>query len=523
MVTVPKGPGDVLQGMKRPKNLHFVLEKSKSQEYTVRGSGILNGVQELVENSVCCLRIRGAAAKKKEETHMKKVLSLVLALALVLGCMSFASAEGEKIKLVVYSFTNELQGMIEKYYAPNHPEIEFDFQIYPTDGNAYTTKVDTMLGADAASDEAPDIFTLEAAFVKHYVESDFTGDLKEVGFTDEELASAFPVMAQIGQNSKGVQKGLSWQSTPGALFYRASLAEKYLGVKTPEEFQEKVKDWDTFMETAAELKEKSAGACKMITGSGDIWNAYQYNRSQGWVVDGKLNIDDELLDYEELVKQLYQDDLSQKAGAWTETWFAGMQGVNETLCYLLPTWGLHYTLKPNCGQGTNDKMSEEELSTYNIENGNGTYGDWRIVEGPTAYSWGGTWMGVNAAKIPGASDAKKKAIHDLIYNFSLDEAWLLQYAHDSGDFVGSAKAVEAYLAEGEHPNPFLGGQDHYAIFAKGAALANGSLMSEYDDTINSLWTDNVTSPYERGEVDLETALANFKTAVAAAITTITVE
>ena len=148
---------------------------------------------------------------------MKKVLSLVLALALVLGCMSIATAEDAKIKLVVYSFTNELQGMIEKYYAPNHPEIEFDFQIYPTDGDAYTTKVDTLLGSDAASDEAPDIFTLEAAFVKHYVEMDWTGDLKDIGFTDEELSVAFPVMAQIGQNSAGVQKGLSWQSTPGAL------------------------------------------------------------------------------------------------------------------------------------------------------------------------------------------------------------------------------------------------------------------------------------------------------------------
>ena len=111
---------------------------------------------------------------------MKKVLSLVLALALVLGCMSIAGAEAPKTKLVVWSFTNELQGMIEKYYAPNHPEIEFEFQIYPTDGSAYETKVDNTLGVpDAAvSEEAPDIFTLEAAFVKHYVESDFTGNLK---------------------------------------------------------------------------------------------------------------------------------------------------------------------------------------------------------------------------------------------------------------------------------------------------------------------------------------------------------
>ena len=453
---------------------------------------------------------------------MKKVLSLVLALALVLGCMSIATAEDAKIKLVVYSFTNELQGMIEKYYAPNHPELEFDFQIIPTDGNGYTTKIDTLLGSDAASDEAPDIFALEAAFVKHYVEMDWTGDLKDIGFTDEELSVAFPVMAQIGQNSAGVQKGLSWQSTPGVLMYRASLAEKYLGVTSPEEMQAKVADWDTFLETAEELKEKSEGACKMVTGSGDIWNAYQYQRAAGWVVDGKLNIDDELLDFEELVKTMYQDDLTQKSGAWNETWFAGMAGQNETLCYFLPTWGLHYTLKPNCVAGWDAENPDSEENIKNATE-NGTYGDWRITDGPVAYSWGGTWMGINAAKAAAADDAKKAAMHDLIYFFTLNDEFLTQYAADSGDFVGSAKAVETILANGGTPNPFLGGQDHYAIFASAAALANGSLMSEYDDTINSLWSDNVTTPYERGEVDIDTAIANFKAAVAAAITTITVE
>ena len=260
----------------------------------------------------------------------------------------------------------------------------------------------------------------------------------------------------------------------------------------------------------------------MVCGSGDIWNAYQYQRSQGWVVDGKLNIDDELLDFEELCKALEQDDLTQKGGAWSEIWFAGMKGANETLCYFLPTWGLHYTLKPNCAEGANGDMNDEELKAVSDAN-NGTYGDWRLVKGPCAYSWGGTWMGINAAKAATWSDEKKAAVHDLIYNFSLNEDWLLQYAHDSGDFVGSAKAVESYLAEGEHPNPFLGGQDHYAIFAEAAALANGALMSEYDADINDAWDKYVTTPYTKGEKDLDTCLAEFKAAVAAAIQTITVE
>ena len=453
---------------------------------------------------------------------MKKVLSLVLALALVLGCMSFASADDAKIKLVVWSFTNELQGMIEKYYLPNHPELDIEFQIYPTDGNAYTTKVDNTFGANAASEEAPDIFTLEAAFVKHYVESDWTGDLKDIGFTDEELAAAFPVMAQIGQSAAGVQKGLSWQSTPGVLMYRASLAEKYLGVTSPEEMQAKVADWDTFLETAEELKTASNGECKMVIGAGDIWNAYQYQRSEGWVVDNKLVIDDELLDFEELCKTLEEDDLTHKGDAWSEVWFAGMRGELPTLCYFLPTWGLHYTLKPNCVAGWDADNPDSEENIKNATE-NGTYGDWRITDGPVAYSWGGTWMGINAAKAAAADDAKKAAMHDLIKFFTLDDDFLTQYAKDSGDFVGSKAAVDKILADGGTPNPFLGGQDHYAIFASAAALANGSLMSEYDDTINGLWNDYVTTPYTKGEKDLDTCLAEFKDAVAAAITTITVE
>lgn len=443
-----------------------------------------------------------------------------MALMLALSCVSFAAAE-DKIVLNVWSFTNEFQGMIEKYYAPNHPEIEFNFVIYPTDGGEYTSKVDTLMATDAAGAEAPDIFTLEAAFVKKYVQSDWTADLKDVGFTDEEFAPAIPVMLQIGQNSAGVQKGLSWQSTPGALMYRADLAEKYLGVTTPEEFQALVSDWDTFLETAELLKDKSEGACKMVIGAGDIWNAYQYNRTEGWVVDGKLVIDSELYDFEDLCKVLEEDDLTHKGSAWSESWFAGMRGELETLCFFLPTWGLHYTLKPNCTTGLPAEYTEEELASISEAN-NGTYGQWRMCAGPVGYSWGGTWVGANAAKVAVADDAKKAAIKDVLKFFTLDEDFLYTYAKDTGDFVGNNNVVDKVVSE-QIANPFLGGQDHYAIFAQTANLANGALMTEYDETINTAWSDFVTTPYTKGEKDLETCLAEFKAEVAAKIANIVVE
>lgn len=451
---------------------------------------------------------------------MKKLVALLMAAVMLFACMSFAMAD-EQITLNVWSFTNELQGMIEKYYAPNHPEINFVYQIYPTDGGEYTSKVDAMMSTAGASEEAPDVFTLEAAFVKKYVQTDWTADLKDVGFTDEEFAPAIPVMLQIGQNDKGVQKGLSWQSTPGVVMYRADLAEQYLGVTSPEEFQAKVADWDLFMETAAEINTASEGAVKMVIGAGDIWNAYQYNRSEGWVVDGKLVIDDELYDYLDICKQLEEDDLSWKGGSWSETWFAGMKGQLPTLCYFLPTWGLHYTLKPHCGEGTDDTMDDATLKATCEANG-GTYGNWRLVAGPVGYSWGGTWVGANAAKVASADDAKKAAIKDLLYFFTLDADFLYTYAKESGDFVGNNDVVAKVVAE-NIPNPFLGGQDHYAIFAEAANLANGSLMTEYDETINSLWDNNVTTPYAKGEMELDACIEQFKAAVAAAFTNITVD
>ena len=70
-------------------------------------------------------------------TPMKKLAALILALALVLSAASLALAETPKTKLVVWSFTDELRGMIDKYYVPAHPEVEVVYTLYPTDGSEY--------------------------------------------------------------------------------------------------------------------------------------------------------------------------------------------------------------------------------------------------------------------------------------------------------------------------------------------------------------------------------------------------
>ena len=453
----------------------------------------------------------------KAAKGFRTVFSLVLSLALLAGLMTCAGAEG-KVKLSVWSFTDELEFMIEDYYAPDHPEVEFEFETIPSDGSGYELKLDAGLAAGAG----PDIFAMDSAFVKRYINSDVTADLKKIGFTDEEIASVYPMVSRIGQDDAGVQKGLSWQAAPGALLYRESLAQKYLGVSSPEEFQKKVSSWDGFLATARELNTASGETAKMITGTGDLVNPTLFFRDAGWVVDGKLNIDKKLLDSAKLAKSIEDEGLSQKAEAWGEEWFAGMRGETDTLCYFLPTWGLPYVLTPNCVDEWDSSYPDSEENIQNATE-NGTYGDWRIAEGPVPYNWGGTWLGVSGTSADTADEAKKAAMHDLVSFLTTNEDFQLQYFANTSDFVSNKDAVKTILETGGTPQGILNGQDSYAAFASVAEKVDGSLLGTYDATLNDLWNTYVVEPYTLGEKDLDACVAEFREQAKAAIPSLIVD
>ncbi len=436
---------------------------------------------------------------------MKKLAALILAMMLVMSSASLAFASEEKINLVVWSFTDELEGILNTYYKPAHPEVEITYVLYSTE-EFFQTAFPTMMAATPGSAEAPDVFALEADYAKEWINSDHTAALTDIGFTEDEMAASVPSVVDFGRDPDGVAKALSWQSTPGALFYRASLAKEYLDADTPEEFQEMVSDWDTFFETAEEVNDASEGKTKLFNSIGDIYKPFFYQREAGWVQDGKLVIDPAMLELAEYAKMAKEDGLYNLGEQWQETWFAGMK-TDVTMAYFLPTWGLHYTLKPNSG---GEKPGE------------GTYGDWRMVAGPVGYSWGGTWLAANATKVAAASEAKKAAIKELINYITLDYDFLKQYAKESGDFVSNIQVAKDVVAEGGTPNDFLGGQDHYAAFAESSMLISDSTTG-YDGVMNSLFQNFVLNPYLNGEIEMDDAIENFKNEVRAAYSDIVVE
>ena len=223
--------------------------------------------------------------------------------------------------LDVWSFTNEINTMAVAYECL-HPEVDIQYTMIPMTNGEYQTKLLASLGTA----EAPDVIALEAAFVKEYVESDFLADLGDL-LPTAEAARRYPFVTEVG-TADGIQKAYAYQATPGAVFYRRSLAQEYFGTDDPVEIQALLADLDKFTEAAAVVKEKSGGNTYMVASSGDFQNPFFANREQPWVVDGTLSVDPMVEEYVEIAKLFRDEGYEAQAQQWQEGWFAGM---NDTL------------------------------------------------------------------------------------------------------------------------------------------------------------------------------------------------
>jgi ABC-type glycerol-3-phosphate transport system substrate-binding protein len=424
---------------------------------------------------------------------MKKLL-VVLTLTLIAfsGCQKKQEAgsvpppRAAENRLVVWSFTDELGGMIDTAgygFKATHPDVVIDYSMTPTE--QFPSKLDPVLSSGQGT---PDVFALEDSFVRKYVESGLLLDITDVYDAAKDKLLAYPT--QVG-SFEGKVYGMSWQATPGALFYRRSIAQKYLGTDDPEQVQAFVKDLPTFLATAEKLRADSNGSCVIISALADLQKPFEGGRTQPFVVDNKLVIDPAIEQLFEVSKEMHDRGYEGRVGAWTEGWFAGMKGELtdekgsrlEVFSYFLPTWGLHYVLKTNAPD---------------------TSGDWAMVPGPVPYRWGGTWIGAYK------NTKNPTAAKELIRYLTTDDGFLEAYARQSGDVVSNLSV--ANKIKDDFSEPFLGGQNHYAAFTEMAKDVNGNLTQGTDQLIEGTMLEALNA-YVNGEKSKEQALSDWKNAV----------
>lgn len=432
---------------------------------------------------------------------MKKILALALAVVMAFGMMAVSAAAEDKTTINLWSFTNEIIDMFNKYLEL-HPEIADKVELKTTminnDGDAYVNAIDLAL-----ADGTVDIYGAEAAYVFKYAQ----GDASEYAATYEELgidvekaiadAEIAPYTVEIGTRpSDGKVVALGYQATGGAFIYRRSIAKDVWGSDDPAVVAEKIGagsgNWDAFFAAAEEVKAKGY---KMVSGKGDVWNVLEKAAETGWVVDGKLNIDPVRESYLDIAKQLKDNDYMNDTSAWGEAWFADMTKSGNVLGFYGPAWLVNYTLGTNCGEGENSSN-----------------GDWAVCAPNVGFFWGGTWLLAGKGAI--ADPVKAEIVKGFIEWVTLDTSdtglqylWANGLMNENGTKDTVASGVVMAKSNGE--SDFLGGQNMFDQFIPANAYASGKSMTQYDSTINSSW-DAAVGQYASGELGRDEAIEEFK-------------
>ncbi|MDG0809286.1 ABC transporter substrate-binding protein [Cohnella rhizosphaerae] len=402
----------------------------------------------------------------------------------------------EKVTINLWSFTDEIPNMTKKY-TETHPDanVEFKTTVIATTDGAYQPALDQALAGGGK--DAPDIYAAESAFVLKYTQgdaSDYAANYADLGLGDDLVKDAGIAQYSVDIGSKeGQLKGLAYQATGGAFIYRRSIAKDVFGSDDPATIKTAVgPGWDKFFDAAAKLKAKGYG---IVSGDGDIWHPIENSSDKGWIVDGKLHIDPKREQFLDFSKKLKDNGYSNDTKDWTEAWYADMSGTGKQpiFGFFGPAWLINYVM--------NGQVKD-------------TNGDWAVTESPTGFFWGGTWLLANNNVVK--DDAKKAAVADFIKWVTLDTSETgLQYywangtmkAGEQGTKDSVASSVVMSKSNGEVA--LLGGQNMFDVFVPANANATGKNLTQYDESINLIWRDQVRE-YANGTKSREKTIADFK-------------
>ena len=390
--------------------------------------------------------------------------------------------------LTIMVHSEQLAPIFQKFEEA-YPNVKIDMQLVP--GEEQLTKITNMVQAGV---DVPDLYTCRTQFVGLLTEAEgYYANLSQAPFDGEALSkNLVPYTVDMGSDPNGGIRVLSWQAPVGGVFYRRSLAIEYFGTDDPEEVSKLFADYDTWIETAKIIKEKSGGEVKAFSEFNDLYNVMRFAGTKGWVTDGKLTIDDNMEEIFEYAKTIYTEDLDLKLQKYQPGFFAAIE--NQQL-FGMPaaTWALNFNLMPSSPD---------------------TAGDWGLASAANSFQAGGTYIGIYEK-----SEQKELAWQFMKFLFGNEEA-IEYYATTAGDYV-SNMVVSKKIAElseeerAEFPTfTYMGNQNIYEFYNNEVAGGvNSAVITKYDERFDA-YIRTVMEAYCEGNMTYEEAIEQFKEDVA---------
>lgn len=417
------------------------------------------------------------------------------------------SGSDEGKVLNIYAWNEEFKSRITDHY-PGYEEVDAThgkigdvdvvWTITPNNDNAYQNNLDQQLlkQADADAKDKIDIFLVEADYALKYSDTDYTMAVSDLGITDDELANQYDYTKKILEDSNGVLKGVSWQSTPGVLIYNREIAKDMWGSDDPAEVQKHVSDWDTFYATGSEL---AAKGYKLTATVNDSYRVYSNNVSSKWVEDGKLNIDPQFKAWADAEKASYDAGQTTTGDLWSDEWSAGFYPDGKVFAYFGPAWLINFSM------GQDDEKSIAHA------------GGWGATEGPQAFYWGGTWI------CAATGTDNPTLVADIMRKMTTDETILKDIVSKDSDCVNNKNVLSSLASDDSFGFSVLGGQNPFGLFTENVEKIDLSNLSAYDQGCNESFQKIMKDYFSGQYATYEEAIEAFKQDVATKYPAITVE
>lgn len=424
---------------------------------------------------------------------------MILATAMVAATIvpaTAVNAEEEGKVLNIYCWNDEFTTRVQDCY-PGYEvvdathgkigDVDVVWNSTPNQDNAYQNALDTaLLGqADAAADDKVDMFLIEADYALKYIDSEYAMPIADLGITDDDTASQFQYTKDIVTDANGVLKGLSWQACPSVLIYRRDIATEVLGSDDPETVQAAVSDWDTFMATAAQMKE---AGYQMTASCDDPFRVFSNNVTSKWVEDGKINIDENIMNWVKMAKEMVDNGYTTTAGLWSDDWSKGFYPDGNAFCYFGPAWLFDFSMAAD------------------TEGSIGYDGGWAVTEGPQPFFWGGTWI------CGAAGTDNPTLVADIMKTMTCNADVMTTIATEKNDFVNNQGVMEGLAEDENFGDAILGGQNPISMFLAGVGTIDMSNISNYDQGCNEAF-QNAMHNYFDGNATFEEAIDLFNKAV----------
>lgn len=254
--------------------------------------------------------------------------------------------DGETI--YIYSWNQELGNRLDAFLEV-YPEYAGRIEYVCLDMGGTSSEYNYEAENSVNTDMPASIIAYDYSVSDYFSNKDMYVSMESVGITDEMYANSYQYNIDYATYD-GELMALTWQNSAGCFTYRSDIAIEVFGTDDPAVIQEKVADWDSFLETAETLKQHGY---YIISSMDDItYDGYNFAE----------------LPSQEVVDAMEANGYSASTMRWSSDWTDDMS--ENVFGYFGCQWFVNWSL-----------WCEEDIS-------------FRVCEGPMKFVWGNTYLGI---------------------------------------------------------------------------------------------------------------------------------